>query len=204
MNIDLSINIGISIGESICINTNIHMMMCIRRNTCSSITLYFLIRIPPDLEPKRGVALEDFPNSLWAGAEAVTDTRMQPKPKNKKPKVSRRMPEKFCCFGCLVVLFFVFLDFCFFVFFGFLVLHSETKKRKTTQTTKNQKSKTPTNQNTKKPKTQKTKTVPAFSVKLCFFVFFGLGLLNHRHVKLFSLAFWSRSSDGSTDTFGGL
>ena len=159
MNIDLSINIGISIGESICINTNIHMMMCIRRNTCSSITLYFLIRIPPDLEPKRGVALEDFPNSLWAGAEAVTDTRMQPKP-YKKTKVSRRMPEQFCCFGCLVFLFFVFLDFCFFVFF-FWVFWFYIAKPKTKNNTNNQK---PKIQNTNKPKHQKPQNT---KTKLC-------------------------------------
>ena len=49
------IYIGISTSETISNNTNIHMMMCIRRNICSSsITLYLRIRIPPVLEPKRG------------------------------------------------------------------------------------------------------------------------------------------------------
>ena len=154
MNIDLSINIGISIGESICINTNIHMMMCIRRNTCSSITLYFLIRIPPDLEPKRGVALEDFPNSLWAGAEAVTDTRMQPKPKNKNPKFHGECRKSFVV---LVVWWFCFLFFWIFVFLYFLGFWFYIAKPKNEKQHKQPKTKNPKHQQTKTPKNQKHK-----------------------------------------------
>ena len=78
---------------------------------------------PPTLEPKRGVALEDFPNSLWAGAEAVPDTKIQQNQNNKKTKFHGECGDSFA-----------FLDFCFSLDFWFL--HSKTKKQQQSKTPK--------------------------------------------------------------------
>ena len=84
----------------------------------------------------------------------MTGTRMHPKPKTQKSKVSRRMWGQFLDF----LDFLVFLDFW---IFGFYIAKPKLKIQKTKKT-KNPK-------NPKNQKIQKTKTVPAFSVRLWFF-----------------------------------
>ena len=144
------------------------MMMCIRRSSCFSITREFRIRIEISIHNismnisskitvtmsttvHRSMSIQlNFNNAIIVciKAEAVTGTRMHPKPKKTK---NQSFTEN--AGTDLVFWIFGFLFFCFFGFRDF-GLHSKAKKAK------NQK-------NNKKPK--------LFSVKLCFFCCFGFG-----------------------------
>ena len=149
------------------------------------IYIYIYMVTPPHDRPRPSKHRSHRRVRAFSGVSSLSppnaSVKNHPTTETKKPKLHG---ECWNSFGFLVLWFFGCLVVWFYCGEGYISKTPKTKKTKyqKTKKPKNQKTKKPKNQRTKQPKNQKTKTVPAFSVELCFFVF------------------WFRSSGGSSQT----